>query len=246
MFSFLKKSNSSNSGDYFPFTTDIHSHILSGIDDGAQTIEDSLQLIKGLMQLGVKRSVATPHIIGDLYPNTPATITAALEKLRAALKEEGIDFEVSAAAEYMLDGYFFELLSKKEKLLTLKDNIILTEFPFTTLPNYMEKVAFDILTEGYQPILAHPERYMYAHGNTKMYHRWKDLGFKLQVNLLSLTGGYGKDVARAAKYILKHELSSYVATDLHHMRHIQGLQDKRNRALFHEILQHNEWNAVFN
>src|SRR5690606_20836084 len=131
MFSFLKKSNSSNSGDYFPFTTDIHSHILPGIDDGAQTIEDSLQLIKGLMQLGVKRSVATPHIIGDLYPNTPATITAALEKLRAALKEEGIDFEVSAAAEYMLDGYFFELLSKKEKLLTLKDNIILTEFPFT-------------------------------------------------------------------------------------------------------------------
>ena len=119
---FKKKSVAPTYSDKFPVTIDIHSHILPGIDDGSLDIETSLKLIKGLYDLGVRKSIATPHIIGDLYRNTPATIGAALEITKKACAEAGIDMELSAAAEYMLDDHFMELLRKKEPLLTLHKN----------------------------------------------------------------------------------------------------------------------------
>ncbi|MFZ4771837.1 MAG: CpsB/CapC family capsule biosynthesis tyrosine phosphatase, partial [Ferruginibacter sp.] len=100
----------------------MHSHILPGIDDGAPDVETSIELVKGLIKLGIHQSIATPHIISDLYRNTPETIGVALKKLQDALTAEQIDFTVSAAAEYMLDSYFFELIEKEVPLLTLKDN----------------------------------------------------------------------------------------------------------------------------
>lgn len=245
MFPLFSKKRTPLFGEYFPIKTDMHSHILPGIDDGAPDIDTSLELIRGLMELGVTKSIATPHIISDMYPNTADTIEQALLKLRDALKERDISFEVYAAAEYMLDGSFFDLLNKGNKLLTLKDNIILTEFPFATFPTYIEKVAFEIITNGYQPILAHPERYGYAHGNYKIFHRWAEIGFQLQVNLLSLTGHYGKEVMKAARYIIKNDLCVFVGTDMHHQRHLDALLDKNNRATFHEYLQDREWNTLF-
>ncbi len=245
MFSFFKKRNDRVQTDYFPIVTDIHSHILPGIDDGSPDVETSILLIKGLMDLGVKRSVATPHIIGDMYPNNSETISTALHLLKTALKEREIDFEVEAAAEYMLDGYFFELLQEKVPLLTVRDTLVLTEFPYSTMPDYVEKMSFAIITDGYTPILAHPERYGYAHENYKFYNRWAELGFKLQVNLLSLTGYYGKEVAKAGQYILKQGLASYVATDLHHERHLDALKDFKHRNTFKSLLSHQQWNTEF-
>ena len=99
MFNFLKKQKAVNVPEVLPFTVDIHSHILPGIDDGSPDIETSLQLIQGLYNLGIRKSIATPHIIGDLYRNTPQTIAEALEKVQSACKKAGIDMELSAAAE---------------------------------------------------------------------------------------------------------------------------------------------------
>ncbi|MEI9958602.1 MAG: CpsB/CapC family capsule biosynthesis tyrosine phosphatase [Ferruginibacter sp.] len=101
MFSFLKKRRIENVPETLPFATDIHSHILPGIDDGSPDIETSLQLIQGLYDLGIRKTIATPHIIGDLYRNTPQTIAAALAITKEACKNAGIDIEISAAAEYM-------------------------------------------------------------------------------------------------------------------------------------------------
>lgn len=233
------------SDGFFPFKTDIHSHIIPGIDDGAPDVETSLELIKTLMDVGVTGSIATPHIISDLYPNNRETITTALKVLQNALDENNIDFKVNAAAEYMLDSSFIDLIENKVPLLTLKDNFVLTEFPFAMMPNYIKEMTFAVFTEGYQPILAHPERYAYGHQNYKMYHLWLDYGFKLQVNLLSLTGGYGKDVAKAAQYLLKNDMVSFVATDMHHARHAAGLADARNRKVFQEYLKEDNWNQFF-
>jgi tyrosine-protein phosphatase YwqE len=235
MFSLFKKKKPILSNSYFPITTDIHSHILPGIDDGSPDIETSLLLVNGLMELGITRSIATPHIIGDMYRNDAQTIAVALKKLQEALSEKQIDFKVHAAAEYMLDDYFLELLQDQIPLLTLKDNIVLTEFSYAERPYNIEKMLFSIITEGYQPILAHPERYGYFHNDTKQYHHLKDIGFLLQVNLLSLTGYYGKPVAKAAAYILKNKLASFTATDLHHQRHMQALHNPTNRAIFEEV-----------
>ena len=78
MFSFFNKNKSNEAAGYFPVSTDIHSHILPGIDDGSPDIDTSIALITGLMKLGLKKSIATPHIIGDMYPNNQETISSSL------------------------------------------------------------------------------------------------------------------------------------------------------------------------
>jgi protein-tyrosine phosphatase len=245
MFSIFKKKLHSLPLSYFPFCTDIHSHILAGIDDGSPDIDTSLQLIDGLMKLGVSQSIATPHIIGDMFRNNAETIGNALKILRQALLDRNIDFKLHAAAEYMMDDYFLNLLEKKIPLLTLKDNYVLTEFSYAEKPYNVQQIIFSIITEGYQPILAHPERYAYYHNDFKQYHSLKDLGFQLQVNLLSLTGYYGKPVAKAAAYIIKNDLVSFTATDLHHDRHMQALQHPTNRQIFKEAFNGRKLNEEF-
>ena len=241
MFSIFKK-NIPFPPDYFPIVTDIHSHILPGIDDGSPDIETSLVLVEGLKKLGIRQSVATPHIIGDLYRNDAETINNALLLLNKALLEKQIDFKVTAAAEYMLDDYFLELLTLNKPLLTIKDNLLLTEFSYADKPYNVEQLLFNIITGGYQAILAHPERYGYYHNDYKQYDRLNEIGFLLQVNLLSLTGYYGKPSAKAANYIIKNNLHSFVGTDLHHERHLSALSDHKNRSLFAEILNNKTYN----
>lgn len=235
MLSLFKKKPVTYTTDYFPFITDMHSHILPGLDDGSPDVETSVKLVEGLVRLGIRGSIATPHIIGDMYRNDATTVNAALKKLRDALEERQIDFKLNAAAEYMLDGYFLDLLKNKTPLLTLKNNLVLTEFSYAERPYSLEQMVFSIITEGYNPVLAHPERYAYYHNDYNEYHRLRDLGFNLQVNMLSLTGYYGKPVAKAAAYILKNDLASFAGTDLHHDRHMDALHHPANRNIFAEF-----------
>ncbi|MEJ7627549.1 MAG: CpsB/CapC family capsule biosynthesis tyrosine phosphatase [Ferruginibacter sp.] len=245
MFGFFKKKDRfQDREEYFPITTDIHSHILPGIDDGSPDVETSIELIKGLIKLGINRSVATPHVSGDMYKNNADTIFGAKKLLQEAIEKEGLNFELTAAAEYMLDQYFFEMLNNKVLLLTIRDRLILTEFSYSSQPLFIEKMSFDIITEGYTPLLAHPERYSYFHHNYKFFHHLKELGFLLQVNLLSITGYYGKEVEKAALYLIKNDLASYLATDLHHERQLAALQHPNNKKVFREILSGREWNVL--
>ena len=215
---------------------DIHSHILPGIDDGSPDVATSLELLRSLNNAGIKKFICTPHIIGDMYRNTPETVNKALAILRNAISQSGMDIEISAAAEYMLDDHFMELIRKKEPLLTLTKNYILTELSYSTSPNNLEQMSFEINTSNYQPIMAHPERYPYYHKNYPAYARLKELGFLLQVNLLSLTGYYGKTVAKAARYILDNKLADFVGTDLHHSNHLSVLTDVKSIELFEKYL----------
>jgi protein-tyrosine phosphatase len=245
MFNFFKsKSPVRDLTASLPVATDIHSHILPGIDDGSPDIDTSLQLIQGLYSLGIRRSIATPHIIGDMYRNTPETINAALEKVKAACKKNNIDMELSAAAEYMLDDYFMELLEKRSPLLTLHKNILLTEISYSTAPDNLEAIVADIIAAGYQPVLAHPERYFFYHRNFEKYYRLKEIGFHLQVNLLSLTGYYGSGVKKAARFILEKDLAVLVGTDLHHHHHLQALSDVGNKAVFQQYLSGKIYNDL--
>lgn len=221
---------------------DIHSHILPGIDDGSPNVETSLQLLRSLSDAGIRKFICTPHIISDMYRNTPETINAALAILKKAVAGAGMEIELSAAAEYMLDDHFMELLRKKERLLTLRNNYILTELSYSTAPNNIEQISFEINTSNYHPLMAHPERYPYYHKNYDAYYRLKELGFSLQVNLLSLTGYYGKQVAKAAKFILEKDLVDFVGTDLHHFNHLKMLTDAASVQLFEKHLGHKIFN----
>lgn len=247
MFSFFKKKSSpiiAQGNLTLPFDTDIHSHILPGIDDGSPDVATSLQLIKGIYDIGIRQTIATPHVISDIYRNTPDTISAALDMVTAAVKEAGIDIKISAAAEYMLDDYFLKLIRTQTPLLTIYKNIILTEQSFATPNNNLNEIAFELMTAGYKPIMAHPERYAYYHGSYDSYSHLKDMGFLLQVNLLSLTGYYGKAVAKAAKYIFDNGLADLVGTDMHHQRHLDALQHPANLKLFEAVLSYRKFNDL--
>lgn len=238
----LFKTKKAESNSSLPVDTDIHSHILPGIDDGAADIGASLALIRGMYDLGIRRMVATPHVIGDLYRNTPQTINDALTKTRQACAEAKIEMELSAAAEYMMDDHFLSILNSGEKLLTVQDDLLLVEIPYTAPPYDLEEMTFQMITNGYQPLLAHPERYFYYHRDLKEYSRLKDLGFLLQVNLLSLTGYYGKGAMKVALHLIEKGIADFVGSDLHHERHLKALRE--GQGVFGKMLRGRGWNRM--
>jgi protein-tyrosine phosphatase len=225
MFGLFRKKTTQQDIQRFSFQHDIHCHVLPGLDDGAPDVATSLELIKGQISMGMTRVTATPHIIGDLYRNTPQKIHTALELLKRECIAAGISIELNAAAEYMLDDYFLQLVRTKQPLLTIHNNIVLVELPYSVLPDNLEEIVFQLMTAGYQPILAHPERYQYYHNDYKNYFHLKDLGFLFQVNLLSFTPHYGKGVTKAAHFIMEHDLVDHVGSDMHHPRHVQMIMD---------------------
>jgi protein-tyrosine phosphatase len=240
---FFNRNTADSFYNFSNLTQDIHSHILPGLDDGSPDVDTSIELIKSLSGAGINRFICTPHIIGDMYRNTPETINGALHLLKKACLENGLETQLSAAAEYMLDDYFIGLLRKKEPLLTLTKNYILTELSYSSSPGNLEQITFEININNYLPLLAHPERYFYYHKNYDAFFRLKELGFLLQVNLLSLTGYYGTPAARAANFLFKNDLVDFVGTDLHHFNHLKALTDNRNRETFHKILGDKKYNS---
>ena len=197
--------------------------MIPGVDDGAKNLEDSIALIKGLRDLGFRKIITTPHVYLDYYPNSSDRLLAGLDSLRQGLRDANVNIDVSCAAEYYMDDFFEDLLDKGD-LLTFADNHILVEMSFFSESFKLDEYLFKMQVKGYKPILAHPERYTYY---LKNFARLKDLkhrGFKLQLNLLSLTGHYGKEVKDLAVMLLKEDLYDCVGTDTHNMNHISKLK----------------------
>ena len=211
----------------FPFErlrTDMHSHLIPGIDDGAPDLETSMELVKGLLELGYEKLITTPHIMWDIHKNTSDIILENFAKLEQQLKAEEYGVEMKAAAEYFLDDYFDEIFSKEQPLLKLDDTKLLVEISFVTPPLRLKEKVFDMLIKGYQPVLAHPERYPFYHRDKKHYEELKNAGFHFQANLLSFTGYYGKAVQEVAEWLAQKDLINLLGTDLHHPRHLDNLR----------------------
>jgi len=203
---------------------DIHSHLLPGIDDGAKNLEDSIALITKMRSYGVKNFITTPHVLGDIYPNSSKLILEKLQLVKNELiKREMTDINISAAAEYMMDEQFSTRLENKD-ILTLKDNYILVEMSYFNAPYNLYDILFEIQLKGYKPILAHPERYIFYHNSFENFQKLKRAGCLFQLNLLSLTEQYGKSVQNTAKKLIKEGFYDFVGSDTHHAAHLQKLQ----------------------
>jgi tyrosine-protein phosphatase YwqE len=198
--------------------TDMHSHFLPGIDDGAKTIDDSLNMLRAMKDMGYKSIITTPHVMIDFYPNTTKTIQDALQKVQDALIENNIDLKIKAAAEYYIDEYFIDLI-KREPLLTLYQNEVLVEFSMMFEPPMLFEVIYSLQQAGYRPVIAHPERYVFFHGNTAKFREMKARGCMLQMNMLSIAGYYGKNIKQAAEEMLKKGMYDYCGSDMHHEKH---------------------------
>ena len=234
MFSFFKKRPHLHS--YALLGVDIHSHLLPGIDDGAPTLEDSLRLIRGMVELGYSRLITTPHVNWEYYPNTSAVILDKLAEVRAAIAQENIPVTLEAAAEYYLDDHFERLL-EADDLLPLPGNHVLVEMSFFGPPPKLEQYLFRLRTKGYQPILAHPERYLFMQGDMRPFQRLKELGCLFQLNIPSLVGYYDQHVQRQAELLLRKGFIDLLGADLHHERHLLALQDALEHKLLREALE---------
>lgn len=222
---------------------DIHSHLLPGIDDGAKSMKESIELIKLFRSIGIKNITTTPHILGEVWPNTPELINSKLALVKDELAKQNItDINLQIAAEYMVDENFMELL-KDKKLLSVKDNFILIEFSYINHPENILEILFEIQTQGYKPILAHPERYNYYHNKFNMYEKLKLSGCYFQLNLLSLTNYYGNNVQKIATRLLENNMIDFLGTDVHHKNHFNALSKlgtKKNIELLRPILLNNQ------
>jgi protein-tyrosine phosphatase len=204
--------------------TDMHSHLLPGIDDGSPDIYTSLELVKGFQTLGYKKIITTPHVLWEIYPNTTELILAKQEEVRKEILNAGIDIEFNAAAEYFIDDHFTEQLKNRIPLLTISANMVLVEFSMVTAPMDLQEVLFEMQMQNYQPVLAHPERYTFLGRKKEVYDQLKNAGCFFQLNLLSLSGHYGEAVQELAEYLLKKKYYDLAGTDLHHVRHLSSLQ----------------------
>jgi len=216
--------------------TDMHSHLIPGIDDGAKTIEESIELIRTLHGLGYSKLITTPHIMSDYFRNTPEIIYKGLEDVRAALKENNIPMLISAAAEYYIDDGFMRKL-EEEKLMTFGDNYLLVEVSYINPPDNVRDILFRAQVLGYKPILAHPERYPFWYRNIEEYQKFHDMGVLLQLNLNSLSGYYGLDAKRVAEKLIDLQIVSALGTDLHHAKHAEFLQKTVNEKYLQKILE---------
>ncbi|GAA4448450.1 tyrosine-protein phosphatase [Rurimicrobium arvi] len=201
---------------------DMHSHLVPGIDDGSQSLEDSVHFIRSLREMGIRDFITTPHIHGEMYDNDTVKVQRTFEPLREYLKLHHPDMRIQTSAEYFLDSYFLSDVLPKG-LMPFGDNQVLVEVSMAGWNRQFNEIIFAVQANGYKPILAHPERYIYE-TDIQVFENLKNKGVSLQLNLLSIIGYYGRSIKINADKMLEAGLYDYCGTDLHHQRHLDRIR----------------------
>lgn len=222
--------------DLAAFAVDFHSHLVPGVDDGAQTMAESLEMIDALVDLGYRGAVTTPHIMPGMYPNTPETLCPPFERLQAAVAARHPGFRMALGAEYFLDAGLLEQVRKGDGLLA-PGGRILFELAFSEPPEagLLQEFLFEVQMRGLHPVMAHIERYPYWHDELHRYEELFEQGVTLQVNAASLAGAYGPEIQQAAEHCIGQGWVRILGTDAHGMRHIDALAAVRTRRAVHRL-----------
>jgi tyrosine-protein phosphatase YwqE len=218
-----------------PFRADMHSHLIPGIDDGVISHEASLATIRKLMDLGYEKFVTTPHIMSDTYPNNVSTIRDGLKSLHEFLRSKNISVVVEAAAEYYLDEYTMRVIEKQEEMLTFGNKYLLFETNYLSEPYILKDFIFKATSQGYRPVLAHPERYQYM--TMEKAQDLVDRGVLLQINLLSLSGFYLRPVQKFAEKLIDKKMVSFVGTDCHNEVQAIAMEKSLRTKAFKKLIE---------
>lgn len=221
--------------DYSALITDFHSHLIPGVDDGARSIDDALEMIRQFKELGFKKLITTPHIQDEFYKNTPEIILSGLEKVKAAMAEAGIEIEIEAAAEYLLDDGFENKL-KNKALMTFGQKHILVELSYYSPHPNLLSFIFELQLEGYQVILAHPERYSYWFNSLQKFEELKNRGVLFQLNTVSLSGHYGKEVKKVAEKLIDRGMYEFVGSDMHNQNYMNSFAKARSEKSLKKLM----------
>jgi protein-tyrosine phosphatase len=230
---FLKKSETNTP----LFKTDIHSHLLPGIDDGVKTLEEAEAIINLFSQLGFTKAITTPHIMNDYYRNTPQIIRTKRDELNAYLKSKNILFEVACAAEYYFDETLLDLLASNQELLTFGDQYLLFETNTFAEPMMLDDFIFKLKVKNFRPVLAHPERYQYLQNNFSRIENLLERGVLFQVNALSLTGYYSKPIQKIANQLVEHKMVHFLGSDCHTVHHAKLMGEAVHNKYFQKALE---------
>lgn len=215
--------------------TDHHSHILPGVDDGVQSIDEALYTLARYEATGIKNVWLTPHVMED-FPNGRAALQRRFKALHNAYTG---DITLHLAAEYMIDGNFDTMLENGDLLpIGAAENHLLVETSYFTPPMRLKETLRRIQSKGFHPLLAHPERYMYM--DNTYYHELREMGVKFQLNLLSLAGVYGTAAQKKGQWLLKNGMYSVAGSDMHNIDALDIINatplDKKGREILHKIL----------
>ncbi len=217
---------------------DYHNHSLPGVDDGVQLIEESLEVLAHFEELGVSEVVLTPHVMVGVNEQSDK-IYASFHHLRSLYRG---DIELTLASEYMLDSNFLSHLTSGEVRMA-EGRSLLVETSYFSAPYNLNELLFEVTLCDINPIIAHPERYLYM--ARSKYHMLYEREYRLQLNLLSLSNAYGSRVRESAIYLLEQGFYSIIGTDLHSLskfkaavanirlssKHLDMLMDVRARGL---------------
>lgn len=222
MFNLFKK-KSKEAAKLF-YHTDMHSHILPGVDHGSQDVGESLQMLKAELDMGITDVICTSHVTAETFENTPETLNEAYNVLKKAVEEEGLPINIYVSAEYRIDEYWTKEYEAGH-LMPMPGNRILLENSFAQELIGIDKMMFDLQVEGYFPILAHPERYRYYCSKRERYKALHSASVKFQVNILSLQGYFGKSARENALWLIQNNLCDMLGSDMHNMEHAEIIMD---------------------
>ncbi|PAF40411.1 tyrosine protein phosphatase, partial [Terribacillus saccharophilus] len=198
---------------------DIHCHILPGVDDGARTLEDSIEMAKAAAAQGIHTIVATPHHRNNQFDNYREDILTRVDELNRILEEENIEVNILPGQETRIYGDLAEGLSAKEILpVNLDTPYILVELPTSTVPKYTNKLLYDLQVEGYTPVIVHPERNSELLSKPDKLYELVKSGVLTQVTAASLVGKFGKKIRNFSHEIIQSNLTHFIASDAHNVR----------------------------
>ncbi|HYG19189.1 MAG TPA: CpsB/CapC family capsule biosynthesis tyrosine phosphatase [Ohtaekwangia sp.] len=219
-----------------PLTIDLHSHLLPGLDDGVQTLEEAEEIIRFFAALGYTKLITSPHVMSDAYRNTTAGILAKAEELRAYLRMKDIPMTIETAAEYYLDEAVFQMVQRNEPMLTFGSKYLLFETNFLTEPFNLKEFIFMATSKGYKPVLAHPERYMYLQNNWGQLEDLINRGVLFQLNASSISGYYSRNVQATATKLIDRGWIHFIGSDCHHLQHVKILEAVRRMKYYQKAL----------
>jgi protein-tyrosine phosphatase len=208
---------------------DLHSHFLPGVDDGAQMLDDSLAICRGLFEIGFDTVIATPHIRSAMFENTKAGLSEAYETFYASVADQSGLPKTGLAAEYFCNDLFWQLVesgelltypiadtyANKQRQTQKRQRSVLVETSYDQLPVRIEHRFFQMIVRNVYPALAHPERYFFLHRDTKPIDRMLESGMLAIMDVKALTGRHGKKTKRAAERMLDEGVYFAVSSDAH-------------------------------
>ena len=209
------------------YNTDVHSHILPGVDHGSQSIEQSLDMLKTEIDMGIDRVILTSHVTAMTFENTRESLMDAFLKLKDAVTDAGLDIDLYLSAEYRMDEYFDKEYAA-DHLIPMPGNYILLENSFQQELLNLDELLFDMQVKCYITNPANTESYTYYSRRRKRYEQLHNAGARFQINILSFTGYFGEEARDSALWFAKNGMIDFLGSDMHNVKHAHIIMDYIN------------------